>query len=431
MYLGENMLVKSCIVLFLVIKEIYNFVLNRIRDEYRKRPLPKEVADIYDPQRYQDFLNYKSEYRSLSYKSEIVSMLIYLFVLFTPFFSWMESFHNVYLTLVITIFILSGLNMVQKYVIDHFATFHIEEKYGLNKKTIQEFNKDFFLESLLEIFMEIVLYSVLVFICEHIVGWTNSFQISYVQSFFFVCAIVLVLMVLFFLFTGLSLLVMMKQYTFTDLEDEELLAEINRMRTGVKKKIKGIKVYDESKKSTTKNAFVLGIPFYRIIGIADNFLNENSKRELYGVLAHEIGHLKHKKNIYNYLKYSLSVILILLLIWLIPNGLLIRNMADFINSQFGLQENAYYLYFLIAGFVFEPLFFLFSIYNNYVVRREEYEADQNAVKEGYGEDLIQLFKDLSRDELVDVNPSPIIECIEYNHPGMYRRILGLKKENLS
>ncbi len=65
---------------------------------------------------------------------------------------------------------------------------------------------------------------------------------------------------------------------------------------------------------------------------------------------------------------------------------------------------------------------MLSIFNNYVSRKEEYEADDNAVKEGYGEALIQTFKTLSSDELVDVNPAPIIEFIEFDHPGMYNRI---------
>ncbi|MDO4466587.1 MAG: M48 family metalloprotease [Bacillota bacterium] len=421
------MLIKSILVIYFIVQEVFHFYLNSLRDKQRKMPLPKEVSDIYDKKRYQEFLAYKSEYRALSYKSEIASIGIDLFVLFSPFFKWMEAFHNVYVTLFVTVLTISGLTMILNYVVEYYATFHIEEKFGMNKKTIQEFNKDFILEVLLDLLMEFVLFGVMVFFCEHIVEWTNSFNITYIQSFFFVLVILLVFVLLFFVFMVLSLFVMMKQYTFTDLEYEELLSEIQRMMTGVKKKIKGIKVYNESKKSTTKNAFVLAIPFYRIVGIADNFLNENSKRELYGVLAHEIGHLKHKKDIFNYIKYTFLAILIVLLIWMIPNGMLIKEWATFVNGQFGLQESSYYLYFMLAGFVLEPFMFLFSIYNNYVVRREEYEADQNAVKEGYGEDLIRLFKNLSRDELVDVNPHPFIECLEYNHPGMYRRILGLKK----
>ncbi len=425
---GMSMVLKSIIVIFLIIQEIYEFGLTKIRDAYRKRPLPKEVSDIYDEKRYQEFISYKSEYKRLLNKSDLISIVFSLFLIFSPFFQWMEGFHNVYVTLFVTLVITDVVEGIVSYFVENYATFVIEEKYGKNKKTRKEFNKDFFLDTVLDFVSTCVLYGILVFICENILNWTNHFQISYLQSFLFVMAIVVVIGIVVFIFAILSVAVMFKQYTFVDLEDQELLDKINEMRKGVKKKIKGIKVYDESKKSTSKNAFVLGIPFYRIIGIADNFLNENSKRELYGVLAHEIGHLKHKKNIWNYLKYSMMVLFVLCLIWLIPNGLLVQKLAAYVNEQFNLQASCYYLYFMLIGLVLSPVSFLVTIYNNYVTRKEEYEADQNAVKEGYGQDLIHLFKDLSRDELVDVNPSPIIEFLEYDHPGMYRRILGLQQK---
>ncbi|MBQ0065130.1 MAG: M48 family metalloprotease [Firmicutes bacterium] len=420
------MILKSGFIIYLIVSEIYTILLNKVRDAYRKRPLPKEVADIYDAKRYQDFLNYKSDYRKLSNVSTLITSGINLFVIFSPFFQWMEKLGNPYIVLLVTILILNCISHIQTYFISHYATFVIEEKYEMNKKTQKEFNKDFFLETILDLGMEIVLYGIIVYICEHITHWTNNFQISYLQSFLFVTGILAVMGILVFAFMGLSVLVLFKQYTFTNLEDEELLNEINRMRKGVKKKIRGIKVYDESKKSTTKNAFVLNFPLYRIVGIADNFLNENSKRELYGVLAHEIGHLKHKKNIWNYIKYIFTICLAIVLIWLIPNGMLIKNVTIWINSQFGLNSTCYYLYFMIIGILMEPIGFVLTVYNNFATRIEEYEADQNAVKEGYGEDLIRLFKELSRDELVDVNPSPIIEFLEYDHPGMYQRILGLQ-----
>ena len=69
----------------------------------------------------------------------------------------------------------------------------------------------------------------------------------------------------------------------------------------------------------------------------------------------------------------------------------------------------------------------FLVFRNYTSRCEEYEADRNAVSEGYGEPLIKTFKELSNDELVDVNPADVIEFLEYDHPGMYHRICAIRK----
>ena len=43
-------------------------------------------------------------------------------------------------------------------------------------------------------------------------------------------------------------------------------------------------------------------------------------------------------------------------------------------------------------------------------------------------ELIQTFKRISNDELVDVYPAPFIEMKSYNHPGMYNRIKAIQKE---
>ena len=92
----------------------------------------------------------------------------------------------------------------------------------------------------------------------------------------------------------LSLLVMRKKYTFTEMEDGELRSQIEAYASEAKKKVRHIKIYDESKKSNDKNAFLLKFLWIREFGIADNFINENSEDELLAVLLHEIGHLKHK-----------------------------------------------------------------------------------------------------------------------------------------
>jgi STE24 endopeptidase len=64
---------------------------------------------------------------------------------------------------------------------------------------------------------------------------------------------------------------------------------------------------------------------------------------------------------------------------------------------------------------------------NYVSRCEEYEADRNAVKEGYGLELIDTFRTISNDEMVDVNPDALVEAIEFDHPGMANRIAAIQR----
>ena len=395
----------------------------------RKKKLPEEVADVYDAQKYKTFMEYKKDVRELSFFEKTISLLIDMIILFTPFFVYMENWFgkNPYSLFIGTFLILTCVNGVFDFIFEWISTFKIEEKYGKNKKTKKEFIKDFTIENGLNIVTSLGLFLPIIYVCEHLVDWTHNFSISYSQSFLLVSGLVIAFGLILLLFAWLSVVALKKQYTFTELEEGELRSKIVDLMKDSKKKVKKIEVYNESKKSNSKNAFVLKLLWFRQIGIADNFLLENSQRELLGVLAHEVGHLKHKKNILNYSLYGIGILLFIGLVCLIPVGHVFVDFAAIIRSDFGLQQNAYYVYLLVYSMFLTPVMYFIGLFKMYASRVEEFEADQNAVKEGYGEDLITLFKEISKDELMDVNPSIWIERLTYDHPGMYRRICAIRK----
>lgn len=414
---------------FIFLDYIYHLLFTYLNNKQRKKALPEEVKDIYDESRYQTFINYKNEYRKLSFIKKTFTLMIDLVIIYSNLFNLLESLStNPYILILITSITLILINSIIEYITNYYSTFTIEEKYGMNKKDFKEFNKDFFLDFILELALTICVYLFITFICESIGSYTMTHTITYVQS-LFIClliAIVFGLIIIFFMF--MSYLSLKNQYTFTELENGPLRDKIEDLMKDCKKKIQKIQVYNESKKSTSKNAFLLKLLWIREFGIADNFMNENSENELLAVLAHEIGHLKHKKDIYDYSKYILLIFLFLLFIWLLPNIEFIQNIHRNILNDFNLTSNHYYVTFFVISIITNPLMILLEAYLNTITRIQEYEADENSVKMGYGEELIQTFKQLSNDELVDVNPHPFVEFMTYNHPGMYHRICAIHKK---
>jgi STE24 endopeptidase len=259
-------------------------------------------------------------------------------------------------------------------------------------------------------------------------SWTNQFNISFLKAFVLGLGILVGFGIVVMLVSILSIVILKKQYTFTPLEDGELKDQINELQKDSKKKVKKIYIYDESKKSTRKNAFLLRFLWIREFGIADNFIKGNSQRELLAVLSHEIGHLKHKKTIWNYLIYAFFVVMFIGIVYLISHGQLVISISNWVNQSFNLKLNNYYLLFAFYMNLYKPFDAVVSVYASNVTRLEEYEADREAVKNGYGDELILTFKRLSSDELINVNPSPLIEFLEYDHPGMYRRIKAILNE---
>jgi len=413
----------------MVIKQLYNMVIQRVADIQRKKPLPEEVADIYDEDRYQTYLDYTADTKKLRNKFKLVDLIIECLLIFSPIYAYIEKAAggNAYGTFFMTFAIIWVVGIVTEAWSSYEVTFDILEKYGINKKTKKEFVKDFVLEQGLSLVLTVVVMTIVIYVGEHMEQWTEGFSVGYAKSIIICAAVAAVAGIFICIAQLLSYAVLKKQYTFVPMEDGELKDKINRLKEGSKKKVKDIYIYDESKKSTTKNAFLLKLLWHREFGIADNFMNENAEDELLAVLSHEIGHLKHKKDIRNFINYGFIAAFAVCVVCLIANPDICLKINAWIRESFSIDKANYYLYLVVYSYFITPVMFLMGIFQSYKSKYEEYEADREAVKNGYGEDLIKTFKTLSSDELVNVNPHPFIEFTEYDHPGMYRRIKAIRE----
>ncbi|MBR4462511.1 MAG: M48 family metalloprotease [Erysipelotrichaceae bacterium] len=417
------------------LSQLFSIIKIIITDRQQHLPLPEEGKEIYSPEKYQEFLNYEHDYHPVTALKKIVSLISDALILYLPFFLWMEKLGggNVYKETILTTVILETFNAIVMLPFSYYSTFVIEEKYGKNKTDQKQFFKDRLLEMMSEMVISLPLLLLLIYIIEHLSAWTHGFAISYRHSFLFAFLLVAAVAAVVFALSIIAYLIQRKQYHYHDLEEGELLEQIKGLLKGCKKKVRRIEVYDESRKSVDKNAYMLKILWYRAIGIADNFLAENSRNELLGVLAHEVGHLKHKKDLLDYLLYLPLLLLVLGIALLLPNMnailAILSEIISGINTQFNLHSLNYHLLLICLGHLLEPLALLMKLFGNYVSRHNEYEADLNAVKEGYGEELIATFTRMSTDELVDINPARIIEILDYDHPGMINRIKAIRKAN--
>lgn len=417
-------------IIFLVVSLIYDYVLSRIADNQRKKPLPEEVADVYDKERYKKYLDYVADNKKLANKYKIIDVVFSVIIILSPVFAVIENWcgGKPIKVCLITVFLFWVVNAVTSSIQGYESTFKIEEKYGLNKKDMKEFVKDLLINEGLELFLLAAIMGIMAYIGEHMAVWTNNFSVGYVKALVICAGIAGIIIVFAIIAQGIGYITLHKQYTFTPLEEGELKDKINKLQETSKKKVKNIFVYNESKKTTRKNAFLLKLYFiYREFGIADNFMNENAEDELLAVLSHEIGHLKHRKNHLNFISYGLIAIEVLAVIYLIANPMVCLFINKWVRDSFLITTNNYYILLMIYINILQPILFVTKIFMNYKSRWEEYEADREAVANGYGKELITTFKTLSSDELINVNPSCLIEFLEYDHPGMYHRIKAINE----
>lgn len=423
------MTVQMLIVGFAVFKVLFNAALNAWAEKQRKVPLPESVADVYDANKYAEYLAYVSDKKRANTVYRVVDAVILAIVVFSGYFVAMDEIAegNVYVVAAISFLLFWAIDAIEHTILSYYLTFTVDEKYGLNKLDRRGFAKDTALDEIPSLILGLALMLFFVFIGEGLPAWTNGFRVGIAPAVGICVAVAAGIGVFTIVAAALSVFTMMKQYKFEPMPEGELRSDIERLVEGSRKKIRQIYVYDESSKSTAKNAFLAKIPGYRFFGIADNFLNDNSHRELLAVLSHEAGHLKHRKNAWDFGAYLIFCALFVCAVLVIVNPGPVLFLVDWTQESFGIQTLNYVMILSVLGVVVKPLSYAIGVYQNCRSRFEEYEADREAVRNGYGRELEETLKRAERDVLMNVNPHPVIEFLEYDHPGLANRVIAMRE----
>jgi STE24 endopeptidase len=206
---------------------------------------------------------------------------------------------------------------------------------------------------------------------------------------------------------------------FKPLEDETLKARVTELMRRCGFAAKGLFVMDGSKRSAHANAYFTGFGAAKRVVFYDTLLSKLSPPEVDAVLAHELGHFKHKHIIKRIVGlFALSLAGFALLGWASTQvwfytGLGVRpNLA-------GPNDALALLLFMLAVPVFtffvSPLLALLS-------RKHEFEADAYAVQQTSGQDLATALLKLYEDNASTLTPDPVFVKFYYSHPPASERL---------
>ncbi len=296
---------------------------------------------------------------------------------------------------------------------DLYRTFKLEAHFGFNKTSIKTFIADLIKGFVLVLLIGLPLISVALYL----MGAMGEAWWLYVWL----------------LWLGFSLLLMWAFPTFIaplfnkfePLTDESLKTAIEKLlaRTGFKSN--GIFVMDGSKRSGHGNAYFTGLGNNKRIVFFDTLLKEMNVPEVEAVLAHELGHFKHKHILKGMLfSFALSLLVLFVLgkIMLYPaffEGLGIRS--DNVSDAMALL-----LFFMVL-----PVFtFPFSPLSNILSRKNEYEADAFAKEYASADDLIQALTKLYQSNAATLTPDSLYSRFYDSHPNAQDRIRALRQESV-
>ena len=206
---------------------------------------------------------------------------------------------------------------------------------------------------------------------------------------------------------------------FKPLDDVALKARVTGLMQRCGFAAKGLFVMDGSKRSAHANAYFTGFGAAKRVVFYDTLLAKLSHGEVDAVLAHELGHFKHKHIIKRIAgMFALSLLGFALLGWLSTHvwfytGLGVRPNLSGPNDALAL------LLFLMAvpvfSFFISPLFAQLS-------RRHEFEADAYAVQQTSGQDLSTALLKLYEDNASTLTPDPLFVRFYYSHPPASERL---------
>jgi len=210
--------------------------------------------------------------------------------------------------------------------------------------------------------------------------------------------------------------------TFKPLADTALAARVQALMAQCGFKAQGFFVMDGSKRSAHANAYFTGFGAAKRVVFFDTLLDKLLPGEVEAVLAHELGHYKHRHVLKRIASmFALSLIGFAVLGWM--------SHRVWFYTAFGVQPSmtaandaiALLLFMLVVpvfGFFVSPLWAGLS-------RRHEFEADAYACAHTDGRDLASALLKLYQDNAATLTPDPLYARFYYSHPPAAERLAAL------
>ena len=289
---------------------------------------------------------------------------------------------------------------------DYYKTFVVDEKFGFNKMTRTLFFTDLIKQSL----VGLALGAPVLFVALWLMQSAGQYWWLY----------------LWIVWSGFNLLMLAVYPTFiapifnkfTPLQDESLKLRIEALLKKCGFKSQGLFVMDGSSRSSHGNAYFTGFGASKRVVFFDTLLERLNVDEIEAVLAHELGHFKHKHVIKRIIiLFLMSFLGLALLGWLI-------NQVWFYNGL-GVTQVSHYMaltLFMLASPTF--LFLLNPIMASYS-RKNEFEADDYAANHASAKDLVKALVKLYRDNASTLTPDPLHSAFYDSHPPASIRISKL------
>lgn len=288
-----------------------------------------------------------------------------------------------------------------------YRTFRIEERFGFNKMTLKLFVLDLAKGALLAALLGLPLLALILWLMDEAGSrwWLYAWAA----------------------WSAFNLLVLAIYPTFiaplfnrfSPMQDEALAARIEKLLARCGFRAQGLFVMDGSRRSSHGNAYFTGLGRSKRIVFFDTLLARLNHGEIEAVLAHELGHFKHRHVLK---RIALMFAASLGFFWLL--GVLMTH--DWFYHALGVDNPSTAMALLLFFLVMPVFTFLLHPLLGFISRRHEFEADRYAIENASAEELKQALIKLYKDNASTLTPDPLHSVFYDSHPPAAARIARME-----
>ena len=290
---------------------------------------------------------------------------------------------------------------------DIFRAFSLEEAFGFNRTTPARFVADRLKQAVISLVVTVPLLAALLWAMHALTG-------------------------LWWLYAWVGLLVLMvaaptifvrviapRFNTFTPLEGA-LRQRIEALLQRAGFRASGLFTMDASRRTAHGNAYFIGFGRTKRIVLFDTLVDKSPEDEIEAVIAHELGHFKHRHILFGLVRSAVVTLVVLAAFgwlakqpWLLPSfGVSARDDAVAIFVCMLLAS--------VIGPLSAPL-------SNWISRRNEYQADDFARRAVGAAPMVGALTRLARDNASTLTPDPLYALVHHSHPSVPLRVRHLRE----
>ncbi len=378
--------------------------------------VPDAFKDTVSLAAHQKAADYTLEKGKLANIDGIVSIITLLLLTLGGVINWSFSFWasvissplTAGIAATATIFLLMTLIEIPS---SWYQTFVIEEKFGFNKSSIQQFIKDHLMQLGLGAVIGLPLLGLILWVMNAVGSlwwlwaWGILISFSLLMSWLYPTVIAP-------LFNK-----------FTPMEDGALKERISGLLARCGFNSQGIFIMDGSKRSGHGNAYFTGLGNNKRIVFFDNLVASLDDEELEAVLAHELGHFRCKHVIKMLVATSIMTLISFAVL-----GLLINQDWFYTGLGVVVEQKSNAIALLLFMLISSSFTFFMQPISVYFQRQFEFEADDFAAANAKASKLVSGLVKLYEENASTLTPDPLYSAFHYSHPPAAIRIAHLESK---